>query len=382
MNKYQRLSAQLETWKADGLYRECRVPPDDVLMMASNNYLGLANDPEVKAFAQEALQKHGIGTGGSRLTTGTTDLHVLLETRLAKFKQTEAALVFNSGFAANIGIIPAICKPGDVIFSDELNHASLIDGCRLSKAAPQNGHCVIIYRHNDMDDLETKIQRRPNATGMIVSDAVFSMDGDVLNYPRFLEIGERYGLFSMVDEAHSTGVLGKHGKGIAEHFKTDKKPDILMGTLSKTLGSEGGFVCGSELLISYLRNFARSFIYSTSQSAVAVAGAIKSLEILSREPDRVQQLRDNVLYFCQCLQRHGIDVHSESAIVPIVVGEEETALQLAEHLLSAGIFASAIRYPTVKRGEARLRLTVMATHTQEELRRVAECVGDCLEPGF
>jgi len=368
MNKYQRLSDQLDTWKAEQLYRECKVPGDGVLMMASNNYLGLANTPEVKAFAQEQLAKYGIGTGGSRLTTGTTDLHILLETRLAAFKNTESALVFNTGFAANIGIIPAICKAGDVIFSDELNHASLIDGCRLSKAE------TVIYRHNDMDDLEAKIQSRPGVSGMIVSDAVFSMDGDVLNYPRFVDIAERYGLFSMVDEAHSTGVLGTRGTGIAEYFSMDKQPDILMGSLSKALGSEGGFVCGSELLISYLRNQARSFIFSTAQSAVVVAAVMKSLEILTREPHRVTQLQDNVRYFCHCLQERGLHVHSESAIIPIIVGKEETALQIAEHLLAEGIFASAIRYPTVKRGEARLRLTVMATHSQEELRRVARAL--------
>jgi len=371
-NKWQCLSDQMETWKADGLYRECKIPGNDMLMMASNNYLGLANDPEVKAFAQEQLEKYGIGTGGSRLTTGTTDLHVLLETRLAEFKQTESALVFNSGFATNIGIIPAVCKAGDVIFSDELNHASLIDGCRLSKAE------TIIYCHNDMDDLETKIRSRPGVNGMIVSDAVFSMDGDVLNYSRFLEIAERYDLFSMVDEAHSTGVLGKRGTGISEHFGIDKHPDILMGSLSKALGSEGGFACGSELLISYLRNQARSFIFSTSQSAAVIAAAIKSLEILTQEPHRVEKLRDNVQFFCHCLQERGIYVHSESAIIPIIVGKEETALQIAESLLAAGIFVSAIRYPTVKRGEARLRVTVMATHTQEELRQAAEYIAAML----
>jgi len=239
---------------------------------------------------------------------------------------------------------------------------------------------TVIYRHNDMEDLEAKIRNylalgHPGIRGMVVSDAVFSMDGDVLNYPRFIEIAERYGLFSMVDEAHSTGVLGNRGTGIAEHFGMMQQPDILMGSLSKALGSEGGFVCGSELLISFLRNQARSFIFSTSLSPVVIAAATKSLEILTQQPQRVQQLRDNVHYFCRCLQEHGINVHTESAIIPILIGNEETAIQLAEQLLTAGIFVSAIRYPTVKRGEARLRLTIMSTHRREELDYAAEQIG-------
>ena len=380
-HKFCELAVQLDTIIAEQLYRECKtVPSENVLMFASNNYLGLANAPEVKAFAVEQLERYGIGSGGSRLTCGTTGLHTLLETRLAEFKQTESALVFNSGFSANIGIIPAICKAGDVIFSDELNHASLIDGCRLSKAE------TVIYRHNDMDDLESKISShlkvgRPGVSGMVVSDAVFSMDGDILHYPRFMEIADRYGLFSMLDEAHSTGVLGRNGTGIAEHFGMTRQPDILMGSLSKALGSEGGFVCGSELLISFLRNKARSFIFSTSLSPVIIAAALQSLEILMQNPARVQKLRDNVQYFCRNLHEQGINVHTESAIIPIIVGKEEIAMQLAERLLNEGIFASAIRYPTVKRGEARLRLTIMATHSQAELlwaaERIVKALGQC-----
>ena len=369
--KQQRLAKQIAVRKAAGLYRECKpVPSGGVLMMSSNNYLGLASAPEVKAFALKYLEHYGVGTGGSRLTTGTTDLHLLLEQKLAGFKQTEAALVFGSGYAANIGIIPAVCRQGDVIFSDELNHASLIDGCRLSKAE------TVIYRHNDMDDLETKIQsrlgkNRQSLNGMIVSDAVFSMGGDVLNYPRFIAIAEKYDMFSMVDEAHSTGVLGHTGSGIAEHFGIEQKPDILMGSLSKALGSEGGFVCGSELLIDVLRNHARSFIFSTSLSPIIIASAIKALDILSHDPGRVQQLRNNVQYFCTCLKEQGIDVQTESAIIPLIVGNEEAAVRLARRLLEQGIIVSAIRYPTVKRGQAMLRLTIMATHTQSELARAA-----------
>jgi len=345
----------------------------DVLMLASNDYLDLARDERVVAAAAEALHRFGLGSGGSRLTTGTTTLHLELEAELADFKGTESALVFNTGFAANSGIIPALCPPGGVIFSDELNHASIIDGCRAAKSR------TVIYRHNDMADLEQKIRTvNPRSGGIIVSDAVFSMDGDIAPLPKILRLAEEYGLFSMIDEAHSTGVLGQNGHGICEHFHSEKLPDILMGTLSKALGAEGGFVCCTREMRELLRHKCRSFVFSTALPAAVMAGALAALKILAREPERVRALRGNVQHFIAELRSRGVAAASESAIVPVVVGGESRAAAIADELLQQGIFASAIRYPTVKRGEARLRFALMATHDRDDLSRAAQAVAEAL----
>ena len=338
----------------------------EVLMLASNDYLDLARDGRVVAAAAEALKRYGLGTGGSRLTTGTTALHRELEDALARFKGTESALVFNTGFAANSGIIPALCPAGGTIFSDELNHASIIDGCRAAKAR------TVIYRHNDVGDLERKIRAaNPRAGGVIVSDAVFSMDGDVAHLPEILVLAEEFGLFSMIDEAHSTGVLGKSGHGICEHFGAERKPDVLMGTLSKALGAEGGFVCCTAAMRDYLRHKCRSFVFSTSLPAAVMAGALAALRIIVEGPQRTEDLRANVEFFLAELAKHGIDARTESAIVPVLIGDEGRAAAVAKELLARGVFASAIRYPTVARGEARLRFALMATHTRNDLERAA-----------
>ena len=371
------ISERLELLKKQALYREehtferaagSRTAADgrEVLMLASNDYLDLARDERVISAAAEALRRFGLGTGGSRLTTGTTTLHTELESALADFKGTESALVFNTGFAANSGIIPALAPPEGVIFSDELNHASIIDGCRAAKAR------TIIYRHNDMADLKRKLRLvNPRSGGIIVSDAVFSMDGDVADLPEILRLADEYGLFSMIDEAHSTGVLGTNGRGICEHFRTDRKPDILMGTLSKALGAEGGFVCCTRAMREFLRHHCRSFVFSTSLPAAVAAGALAALKILAAEPERVHALHRNVRLFLAELEKHGIAAASESAIIPVVVGDEARAAVIADELLERGIFASAIRYPTVKRGEARLRFALMATHAEDDLVRAA-----------
>lgn len=343
-----------------------------LLMLASNSYLDFCNEPRIKEYAALVLEQYGTGSGGSRLTTGTTDIHMSLEKNLAHFKNREAALVFNTGFAANTGIIQAVCGRESVIFSDELNHASIIDGCRQSKAK------TVIYRHNDMADLEAKIRERDCKQGLIVSDAVFSMDGDIVDLPGLINLAKQYNLLSMIDEAHATGVIGKTGKGVEEHYHMEGEVDILMGTLSKALGAEGGYVCGSDTLISYLRNTARSFIFSTSLSPVSMAAAEQALKLLEEEPERVKKLRENTAWFCWCLGQQGIEAKSQSAIVPIGIGDEGKALQVSEKLREQGFFISAIRYPTVKKGEAVLRAAIMATHTKEELRAAAEAIGQAV----
>ena len=340
-----------------------------MLMLASNNYLGLANDPRVKAAAAHAIARWGVGSGGSRLTSGDLRPHEKLETALAAFKDTENALLFNTGYMANIGAITALCSKQSVIFSDAWNHASIIDGCRLSHAR------IVIYRHNDIADLEQKLRDNPATDGLIVSDAVFSMDGDLADAEAIITLARRHGLFSMLDEAHATGVLGAHGHGILEHFGLRDKPDVLMGTLSKALGAEGGYVCGRHTLIEYLRNHARSFIFTTACPPAIAAAAHASLEILKQEPQRIQRLRENVEIFCNTLRENKIPCMTPpSAIIPVMVGDEECTLAVAEELRSMGIFLSAIRYPTVPRGQARLRVSIMATHAPEDLRQAAQAI--------
>lgn len=408
MSKWDFIEDTLADLKSRNLYRNVNVlegPQNtyvtyegrQLLMLASNSYLDFCNEPRIKEYAAEILAQYGTGSGGSRLTTGTTDIHMQLEENLARFKGRDAALVFNTGFAANTGILGAICQEGSVIFSDELNHASIIDGCRQARAK------TVIYRHNDMADLEQKVQQelqklresnspwsssladrpatsRKNCSlrGLVVSDGVFSMDGDIVDLPGLIRVTEKYGLLSMIDEAHATGVIGKTGRGVEEHFHMEGSVDILMGTLSKAFGSEGGYVCGSQLLISYLRNKARSFIFSTSLSPVTMAAAKRAVELLEEEPERAAQLQENVRWFCRCLQEQGIDADSETAIIPILIGDERKAMLVSQRLLEQGYYISAIRYPTVKKGQAMLRVALMATHTKEDLQRAARAIAEAV----
>ena len=377
------LAEEVERRKESGLYRtittlesaqnaHVRANGRDFLMLASNSYLGLIDHPRVKNAATEAVQTFGGGSGGSRLTTGSLPLHDELEAAISRFKGTEASILFGTGYMANVGILSALGRKGATIFSDELNHASIIDGCRLSRAQ------TVVYRHADMRDLEAKIKAARPSFGIIVSDAVFSMDGDVAPLPDLLAIAKRYGLLSMVDEAHATGVIGKTGRGLAEYFGLREQPDVVMGTLSKSLASEGGFASGRQLLIEYLRNTARSFIFSTSQSPATLASAKEALSILEEEPERVARLQDNTRAFVAALAENGVETKSDSAIVPIIVGDERRALQAAKQLYDEGIFLSAIRYPTVAKGSARLRAAMMATHTEDELRAAARKIADTL----
>ena len=383
-NPWQGIQERVDTMKAEHLYRTMlrmdSAQADTVtacgasrLMLASNNYLGLLDEPRVKQAAIQAVEKYGTGSGGSRLTTGNLALHEELEQDLARFKCTETALLFNTGYMANVGILSAFGVKGTVIFSDELNHASIIDGCRLSHAK------VVRYRHNDMQDLEEKLRTIAPERGLIVSDAVFSMDGDLANLPDILRLAHKYHVLSMVDEAHATGVIGRTGRGIVEHYGQGENPDLLMGTLSKALGSEGGYVCGSQLLIDYLRNTARSFIYSTSLSPANLGAARAALQILEAEPERVQKLQQNTQYVCTLLRQSGLPAESESAIVPVILGDEGKAVAAAKTLFQQGIILSAIRYPTVKRGSARLRIALMATHTKQDLQDAVKKICDVVK---
>lgn len=381
--RFDGLGAELAAREAAGLSRHCRtlesptgpvahVDGRDLVVLSSNDYLDLARDSRVVAAAAEAAREWGAGSGGARLTTGTQPPHVRLERALADFKGCEAAIVYGTGYMANVGAITALVGKGDAILSDELNHASIIDGCRLS------GADVFVYRHGDMDDLDRKLSLcREHRRRLAVSDGVFSMDGDILDLPRFLEVTRRHDAFSMVDEAHATGVVGKTGHGLAEHFGCER-PDILMGTLSKALGSEGGFVCGSRLLVDYLRNMSRPFIFSTAPGAPAMAAALAALEVLVSEPDRVARLRANVELFVSELSRRGVSARGETPIVPILAGDEKKALDASAALEKRGFLIPAIRYPTVARGAARLRVAIMSAHTPEQLRSAAAAVADSL----
>ena len=371
------LASDLEKRESQGLSRRCRtlcsptgptavVDGRELVVLSSNDYLDLARDERVTSAAARAAREWGAGSGGSRLTTGTQPPHAQLERDLAEFKGTESAIVYATGYMANVGAITALVGKGDAILSDELNHASIIDACRLS------GADVIIYRHLDMDDLDRKLSMcREHRHVLAVSDGVFSMDGDILDLPRFLEITRRHDAFSMVDEAHATGVMGRTGRGLAEHFGCDH-PDISMGTLSKALGSEGGFVCGSQTVVDYLRNFSRPFIFSTAPGAPAVAAASAAIKALESEPQRVERLRENVATFLKELAGRGISAASESAIVPVIVGDERAAVAASAALEKDGFLVPAIRYPTVSRGSARLRFALSSAHTSEQLRAAAE----------
>lgn len=343
-----------------------------LLMFASNSYLDLCNNKEIKDFVKDNIDAYGIGSGGSRLTTGSSLLTEQLENTIAEFKNTESAIIFNTGYMANVGTISAVCNKEWVIFSDELNHASIIDGCRLSKAK------IIVYKHNDMIDLESKILENPCKKGLIVSDGVFSMDGDIVNLPELIRLADKYNLLSMIDDAHATGVIGKSGRGTSEYYNMSKGADITLGTLSKALGSEGGYVCGSKILTEYLKNKSRAYIFSTAMSPATVAASIKAIDIISKNPNYTLQLQDNVKFFCNALKSNGINAYSETAIIPIIIGDEQKALDISNALFKEGIYISAIRYPTVAKGSARLRAALMSSHTKEELQFAADKISEII----
>lgn len=355
--------------------------PTDTLLLASNSYLDLSNIDELKRSMADAVLQWGTGSGGARLTTGNKTPHDELEECIAQFKGEEAAITFNTGYMANVGTISALCGKNDFVFSDELNHASIIDGIRLSRASCK------VYRHNDIADLERAIaEAKQDAKqdarpfrGLIVTDAVFSMDGDLANLPELLRVAREQDVLLMIDEAHATGVVGKTGRGLAEHYGC-AHADVTVGTLSKAVAAEGGFVAGRQQLIDFLRNKARSFIFTTAMAPAVAAAACNNLRYIGSHPERVRQLQDNVKFFCEALKREGLGVQpSPSAIVPIVVGDEARALEVSATLQERGILIPAIRYPTVARGQARLRASLMATHTQEELQTAATAISQIIK---
>lgn len=355
--------------------------PTDTLLLASNSYLDLSNIDELKRSMADAVLQWGTGSGGARLTTGNKTPHDELEECIAQFKGEEAAITFNTGYMANVGTISALCGKNDFVFSDELNHASIIDGIRLSRATCK------VYRHNDIADLERAIadakqEAKQDARpfrGLIVTDAVFSMDGDLANLPELLRVAREQDVLLMIDEAHATGVVGKTGRGLAEHYGC-AHADVTVGTLSKAVAAEGGFVAGRQQLIDFLRNKARSFIFTTAMAPAVAAAACNNLRYIGSHPERVRQLQDNVKFFCEALKREGLGVQpTPSAIVPIVVGDEARALEVSATLQERGILIPAIRYPTVARGQARLRASLMATHTQEELQTAATAISQIIK---
>ena len=343
------------------------------LLLASNNYLGLANDPKVVCAARDALEKYGVGAGASRLVTGSLDLHRRLEERIAALKCCEDAMVFPTGFQANVGTIPALVGRGDLIFSDELNHASLIDGCRLSGAE------VVRYAHADPDALEDAVKahaERRSARRLIVTDTVFSMDGDLAPLPEVVEIADRHGAMVMVDEAHATGVLGPTGAGALEHFGLEGRVPVVMGTLSKALGAQGGYVAGDRDLCDYLRTRDRGFVFTTALAPAAAGAAMASLDIIRDEPERRTRLHALVRRLVEGAQDLGYTVlPTDSAVVGVLIGEAADALAVGTSLRASRVWAPAIRPPSVPVGTARMRLTVMATHEDRHIDWALDALG-------
>ena len=336
------------------------------LMMASNNYLGLTHHPHVKDRASQALQQYGTGSGGARLTSGSFPLFQELENRLAQWKECEKALTFTAGFMANLGTISALVNKGDIIFSDELNHASLIDGCRLSGAKVQ------VYPHKDVQVLEPLLaESKHYGMRFIITDGVFSMDGDIAPLPELLELAERYDALLIVDDAHATGVIGE-GRGTAHHFHCESPRIITTGTMSKALGSIGGYVCGSQTVIDYIINHSRPFIFATALSPADIGASLGALEVLSEEPSVYQNLRSNTEYMHKALQSLGIPSSDDTPIFPIIIGSNEDTLKASHLCEQEGIILSGIRPPTVPINTGRLRLTVTAAHTEEELDKVIQ----------
>lgn len=333
----------------------------EYLMMASNNYLGLTFDSRIQSAAIEAVQRYGTGSGGSRLVSGTFPLFTELEENLAEFKHSERALIFNTGYMANVGTMSALCDQETIIFSDALNHASIIDGCRLSKAT------VKMYRHCDTDHLAYLLKSVSKKTRkLIVTDGVFSMDGDIAPLDILYELSREYNALLMVDDAHATGVLG-NGHGTAAYFKLDGLVDIQLGTLSKALGSVGGYVAASKIIIDYLVNYSRSFIFSTALSPADMGAAIAALKVIQSDADILRCLQENVVYMCQELRKIGIQATDATPIFPIIIGSNEAALVVSQSLWESGIIGTAIRPPTVPVGESRIRLTVTAAHSREQI---------------
>ena len=345
-----------------------RLDGREVLMLSSNNYLGLANHPALTQAAQAALERCGCGAGASRLISGSMELHHELEARLARLKHTQAALVFPTGYQANVGTLSALMEPGDTILSDALNHASIIDGCRLSRAS------TLVFRHNDMDHVAELLASCSGAgQRLIVTDSVFSMDGDIAPLAELSRLARRHDAWLMVDEAHATGVFGPHGGGVVEELGLSAAIEIQMGTLGKALGGFGAYVAGSRQLIDWLVNRARSFVYTTALPPSVAATAVAALDIVAQEPQRRRQLWDNTAFLAEQLAGLGYSLgQTRSQILPLIIGDAGQTMALAAALLERGIFAQGIRPPTVPVGTSRIRVTPMATHTRQDMQDAVE----------
>jgi glycine C-acetyltransferase len=376
------LGEQLAAWKQAGAYQKlrelesacrpvCRFDGREVINLASNNYLGLTDHPKLVEAAIEATRRFGVGSGAVRTIAGTMSLHLELERRIAAFKHVEACVVFQSGFAANSGTVAAVLTPDDHIISDELNHASIIDGCRLSKAK------IHVFPHKDVGAAERTLAGLESAPGrkLLITDGVFSMDGDIAPLPALVEAAHTHGAIMMIDDAHSSGVLGRNGRGTVDHFGLHGKVDIQVGTLSKAIGALGGYVCGSRDLIEYLYHRARPFLFSTSHPPSVAATCLAAFDVLEQEPERIERLWENTRYFKTALAQAGFSTGaSETPITPVMVGDTAAAHAFSRALFEEGVFATGIGYPTVPQGKARIRTIVTATHTREQLDQATQII--------
>jgi len=374
--KTQWIADELAALKAQGLYNTIRtidspmdghivVNDQPVLNFCANNYLGLANHPRLKEAAKRAIDQYGIGPGAVRTIAGTMSLHVELEKRLAEFKHAEAVITLQSGFAANLATIPALVGKGDVIFSDQLNHASIIDGCRLSRAS------IVSYEHNNVDDLRRKIAETTEYNRrLIVTDGVFSMDGDIAPLPDLLKVAQEHQILLMVDDAHGEGVLGRGGRGIVDHFNLHGQVDIEVGTMSKAFGAIGGIVAGKQVIVDWLRQRGRPFLFSSAMTVPDVAACLEAVDMLESSDELVTRLWANANLMKQEMKKLGFDIGmSETPIIPVMLGEAPLAQEFSKRLLANGVFAMAIGYPTVAKGKARIRVMNTAAHSQSDLEQ-------------
>ena len=377
--KMQFLLDELEQMRQQGLFRPLRVlgsaqdtevvvDGKHVLNLSSNNYLGLTTHPRLKAAMIDATEQWGAGSGAVRTIAGTMTVHEDLERRLAEFKHTEASLVFQSGFTANLGVLQSLVKEGDVIISDELNHASIIDGIRLSKAERS------IFKHRDMDDLERHLEKhRDKRVKLVVTDGVFSMDGDIAPLAAIVERAERFQALVMVDDAHASGVLGENGRGSVNHFGLDGRVDLQIGTLSKAMGVLGGYVAAAQAVRDFLIHRARPFLFSTSHPPGVAAACIAAIDVLKAEPERIERLWKNTARFKEGLKRIGFETGaSETPITPVIVGKGSVAMEFSDRLFKLGVFAQGLGYPTVPEGRARIRTIVTGVHTEQQLDRALD----------
>lgn len=334
----------------------------NMLLFFSSNYLSYSENADIIKRSYELVNLYGLGSGGSRLTSGNSELHEMLENKLSEFTKYESSLLFNSGYTANLGVISALLDENSIVFSDIKNHASIIDGCRLSKAK------IVVYNHNDMKDLESKLSKNINKRKLIISDGVFSMGGDILQLDKFVELGNTYNALSIVDDAHGIGVLGENGRGILEHYKFKYFPDLLVGSLSKGIGVEGGFVSTSSKLKKFLIHKARPYIFSTSLSPFVVSSSYYVIEDLLKSNKRVKKLQENVSFLVKELNKVGFEVYSQTPIITIKIGDENIAERIFSELMKCNIHAPIIRFPAVRKKEAILRISLMSDHREEDLK--------------